>query len=63
MTRSLRDPWTLGGLEIANRRTRVDGGSFALERPAPCVVRLLELVRLGGEIRILPVGSAQPPAA
>ena len=56
----------LHGLAVlmrANRRTRVDGGSFALERPAPCVVRLLELVRLVGEIRILPAGSTQPPAA
>src|SRR5687768_7948082 len=46
----------LHGLAVlmrANRRTRVDGGSFALERPAPCVVRLLELVRVDGEIPIL----------
>jgi anti-anti-sigma factor len=56
----------LHGLAVlmrANRRVRVDGGSFALERPAPCVIRLLELVRLDGEIPILPDGSAPPHAA
>ena len=47
----------LHGLAVlmrASRRTRVDGGSFAVERPAPCVIRLFELVRLDGEIRIIP---------
>ena len=47
----------LHGLAVllrASRRTRAEGGSFALERPAPCVIRLLELVRVDGEIPILP---------
>jgi anti-sigma B factor antagonist len=56
----------LHGLAVlmrASRRTRAEGGSFALERPAPCVIRLLELVRLDGEIRILPDGSGPLEAA
>jgi anti-anti-sigma factor len=56
----------LHGLAIvlrASRRTRADGGSFALERPARCVVRLLELVRVDGEVRILPDGSGPLEAA
>ena len=56
----------LHGLAVllrANRRTRVDGGSFALERPSPCVVRLLELVRVNGEIRIIQEASGPPEAA
>jgi anti-sigma B factor antagonist len=53
----------LHGLAVlmrANRRARADGGSFALERPAPCVIRLFELVRLDGEIRILPADGPGP---
>ena len=56
----------LHGLAVlmrASRRTRVEGGSFALERPAPCVIRLLELVRVDGEIRILPDDTGPPEAA
>jgi anti-sigma B factor antagonist len=56
----------LHGLAVlmrANRRTRVDGGSFALERPAPCVIRLLELVRLDGEFAIVEDGAGPPDAA
>jgi len=56
----------LHGLAVlmrANRRVRVDGGSFALERPAPCVIRLLELVRLDGEIPIAPDGAGPSNAA
>ena len=56
----------LHGLAVlmrASRRTRVEGGSFALERPAACVIRLFELVRLDGEIRILPEASGPPEAA
>ena len=44
----------LHGLAVlirASRRARADGGSFALARPAPCVLRLLELVRADGEVR------------
>ena len=56
----------LHGLAVlmrASRRARADGGSFALERPAPCVLRLLELVRVDGEIRILPDDTGPPDAA
>ena len=56
----------LHGLAVlmrASRRARSEGGSFAVERPSPVVVRLLELVRLDGEIRILPDGSHPPAAA
>jgi anti-anti-sigma factor len=56
----------LHGLAVlmrASRRTRVDGGSFAVERPAPCVIRLFELVRLDGEIRIISDGDGPPAAA
>ena len=56
----------LHGLAVlmrANRRTRVDGGSFVLERPAPCVIRLLELVRLNGEFSIVDDGTGPPDAA
>jgi hypothetical protein len=47
----------------ASRRTRAEGGSFALQRPAPCVIRLLELVRVDGEILILPDHTGPPEAA
>jgi anti-anti-sigma factor len=56
----------LHGLAVllrASRRTRAEGGSFALERPAPCVIRLLELVRVDGEILILPNHTGPPEAA
>ena len=56
----------LHGLAVlmrASRRTRVDGGSFALERPAPCVLRLLELVRLDAEIQVIPDYTGPPEAA
>ena len=56
----------LHGLAVlmrASRRARADGGSFAVERPAPCVTRLFELVRLDGEIRILPDDTGPPAAA
>ena len=56
----------LHGLAVlmrASRRTRTDGGSFAVERLAPCVRRLFELVRLDGEIRIIPEPGAPPEAA
>jgi anti-sigma B factor antagonist len=56
----------LHGLAVllrASRRTRAEGGSFALERPAPCVIRLLELVRVDGEIPILPDPTGPPAAA
>jgi anti-anti-sigma factor len=56
----------LHGLAVlmrASRRARTEGGSFAVERPSPVVVRLFELVRLDGEIRILPDGGHPPAAA
>ena len=56
----------LHGLAVlmrASRRTRAEGGSFALQRPAPCVIRLLELVRMNGEIRIIPDAGGPPEAA
>jgi anti-sigma B factor antagonist len=56
----------LHGLAVlmrASRRARVDGGSFAVERPAPCVTRLFELVRLDGEIRVISDGDGPPAAA
>ena len=56
----------LHGLAVllrASRRVRAEGGSFVLERPAPCVTRLFDLVHLDGEIEILPEGSDPLPAA
>jgi anti-sigma B factor antagonist len=56
----------LHGLAVlmrASRRARSEGGSFAVERPSPVVLRLFELVRLDGEIRVLPDGSHPPAAA
>jgi anti-anti-sigma factor len=56
----------LHGLAVlmrASRRTRVEGGSFAVDRPAPCVLRLFELVRMDGEIRIVSDDSRPPEAA
>lgn len=56
----------LHGLAVlmrASRRTRVEGGSFAVDRPAPCVLRLFELVRLDGEIRIVSDDNRPPEAA
>jgi anti-anti-sigma factor len=56
----------LHGLAVlmrASRRTRVEGGSFAVDRPAPCVLRLFELVRIDGEIRIVSDDNRPPEAA
>ena len=56
----------LHGLAVlmrASRRTRVEGGSFAVDRPAPCVLRLFELVRMDGEIRVVSDESRPPEAA
>ena len=56
----------LHGLAVlmrASRRARTEGGSFAVERPAPCVRRLFELVRLDGEIRVIPEPGGPPEAA
>jgi anti-anti-sigma factor len=56
----------LHGLAVlmrASRRTRVEGGSFAVDRPAPCVLRLFELVRIDGEIRIVSDDTRPPEAA
>jgi anti-sigma B factor antagonist len=56
----------LHGLAVlmrASRRTRVEGGSFVVDRPAPCVLRLFELVRMDGEIRIVSDDNRPPEAA
>jgi anti-anti-sigma factor len=56
----------LHGLAVvmrASRRARADGGSFALGRPSPCVRRLLDLVHVDGEVRILPDGADPLDAA
>jgi anti-anti-sigma factor len=56
----------LHGLAVlmrASRRTRVERGSFAVDRPAPCVLRLFELVRMDGEIRIVSEDNRPPEAA
>ena len=56
----------LHGLAVlmrASRRTRIEGGSFAVDRPAPCVLRLFELLRMDGEIRIISDGDGPPAAA
>jgi anti-sigma B factor antagonist len=56
----------LHGLAVvmrASRRARADGGSFALGRPSLCVLRLLDLVRVDGEVRILPDGADPLDAA
>jgi anti-anti-sigma factor len=50
----------LHGLAVllrASRRARDDGGGFALDQPARCVMRLLELVHVESEIEILPDGA------
>jgi anti-anti-sigma factor len=56
----------LHGLAVllrASRRARADGGAFALDRPARCVMRLLELVHVESEIEILPEGMDPLQAA
>jgi anti-anti-sigma factor len=56
----------LHGLAVlmrATRRARQDGGTFALERPSPCVKRLLELVHAEKDIKILSDGSGPIEAA
>jgi len=56
----------LHGLAVlmrASRRARTEGRSLAVERPSAVVVRLFELVRLDGEISVIPGGSHPPAAA
>ena len=56
----------LHGLAVlmrATRRARQEGGTFALERPSPCVKRLLELVHAEKDIEILPDDSDPLAAA
>ena len=50
----------LHGLAVlmrATRRAHAEGGSFAIDRPAPCVRRLVGLVHAEGELRVLPDGT------
>ena len=50
----------LHGLAVimrATRKTRAEGGSFAIRRPAFCVRRLVELVHAEKEIPTLPNGD------
>jgi anti-anti-sigma factor len=56
----------LHGLAVlmrATRRTSQDRSAFAIARPAACVTRLFELVKLDGQVRILPDGSEPLDAA
>jgi anti-anti-sigma factor len=47
----------LGVIMRATRQARLDGGSFAIARPARCVRRLVELVHAENDIPTLPDGS------
>ena len=53
----------LGVIMRATRQARSDGGSFALARPAPCVRRLVALVRADNDIPMLPDDDAPPRVA
>jgi anti-anti-sigma regulatory factor len=47
----------LHGLAVLMRVARRDRTRFAVARPAPCVVRLLELIHADGEVPIVPDGT------
>jgi anti-anti-sigma factor len=56
----------LHGLAVlmrASRRTSGNRNAFAIARPAACVTRLFELVKLDGQISVLPDGSEPLDAA
>jgi stage II sporulation protein AA (anti-sigma F factor antagonist) len=53
----------LHGLAVLMRVARRDRARFVVARPAPCVVRLLELIHADGEVPILPDGSDPLEAA
>jgi len=53
----------LHGLAVLMRAARRDRSRFVVARPAPCVLRLLELIHSDGEVPILPDGSDPLQAA
>jgi anti-anti-sigma factor len=53
----------LHGLAVLIRAARRDRANFVVARPAPCVLRLLELIRSDGEVPILPDGTDPLEAA
>ena len=53
----------LHGLAVLMRVARRDRTRFSVARPAPCVVRLLELIHADGEVPILPDGADPLEAA
>ena len=53
----------LHGLAVLIRVARRDRARFVVARPAPCVLRVLELVHSDGEVPILPDGTDPLEAA
>jgi anti-anti-sigma factor len=53
----------LHGLAVIMRATRRDRTRFNVARPAPCVLRLLDLIHADGEVPILPDGTDPLEAA
>jgi anti-anti-sigma factor len=53
----------LHGLAVLMRAARRDRARFVVARPAPCVLRLLELIHSDGEVPILPDGTDPLQAA
>ena len=53
----------LHGLAVLVRVARRDRTRFVVARPAPCVVRLLELIHADGKVPILPDGTDPLEAA
>jgi anti-anti-sigma factor len=53
----------LHGLAVLMRASRRERANFSVARPAPCVVRLLELIHADGEVPILPEGTDPLQAA
>jgi anti-anti-sigma factor len=53
----------LHGLGVLMRAARSDRAQFSVARPAPCVLRLLELIHADGEVPILPDGTDPLEAA
>jgi anti-anti-sigma factor len=53
----------LHGLAVLMRVARRDRARFVVARPAPCVLRLLDLIHADGEVPILPDGTDPLQAA
>jgi anti-anti-sigma factor len=53
----------LHGLAVLMRAARRERTRFSVARPAPCVLRLLELIHADGEVPILPDGMDPLDAA